>query len=698
MFGRSSSHTSDAYSIRAHLIVFALVLVLPIIGFAGFLVWRGAKAEQAQLLEDARQVADQAAIAIDRELTGMLATMQALATSPSIESGSFGAFHRQASSALRVKGAYVSLQDLAGRQIVNTRVPWGSDLPLDRAPEAGRAIVELRGPRISDVIVDPLGGEPAILVSVPVRNGDAVTHVLSMDVPASHWLRVLEENVIRPDWAADLVDRKNVFIARTRDHNQFAGRPSPEDLSSLSGLAGALTRVSVEGHSVYFAYHRSVLAGWLVGIGVPTDVVLAPWQRSLVFVTASGLALLGLSILMAIAFGARIARPMKQLANSAAQLGRGEKVEPLQTGLREVNDVGRNLAAASIGLRERSEALRKSEERYRLATEAFQGAVIDYDPKANHSERSPRHYEMLGEGPGAIPPTNEGWRERIHPEDREIFVKARNSIYEDGAPQYEAEYRVRHRSGSWVWVWHRALALRDENGAVRRVIGAVLDITARRHAEEHLKLLVNELNHRVKNTLATVQSIVTQTLRGAKSIDEARTSIEARLIALSSAHNILTRSNWEGASLCTIVAETLAPHRARWNDRISTEGPDIWVSPANAVAISMALYELATNAVKYGALTVESGRVHVGWAIEGEPGAQRARLVWTESGGPAVAVPARQGFGSRLIERSLAADLGGGAKLEYRPEGVVCTLIWPIDQNQSAEPAAYPVRPRIVAR
>ena len=156
-------------------------------------------------------------------------------------------------------------------------------------------------------------------------------------------------------------------------------------------------------------------------------------------------------------------------------------------------------------------------------------------------------------------------------------------------------------------------------------MGAVLDITARRHAEEHLKLLVNELNHRVKNTLATVQSIAAQTMRGARSLEEARASFEARLIALSSAHNVLTRRNWEGANLRTIVTEALEPYRVRWDDRLSMEGTDVWVSPSNAVAISMGLYELATNAAKYGALTVGTGRVHVAWTVEGEPGIE-ARL------------------------------------------------------------------------
>jgi PAS domain S-box-containing protein len=692
MPGRSPSTKplSGAYSIRAHLIVFALALVLPIIGFAGFLVWRGAQAEQEQVAEDASRVAALAAIAIDRELTGMLATLQALETSPSLESGDFFAFHRQASNALRLLGAHIILRDTSGRQLVNTRVPWGT--ALHDEPSADWNLAQLSRPYVSDFTREAVTGDPVVTVSVPVLEGDIVTHVLAMSVPALHWRGVLAENVVRPDWSGGLVDRKNVFIARLRGHEQYVGRPSPEDLRRVTAREGVLTRTNADGEPVLFAYRRSAFADWLVGIGIPTEVVQAPARRSLLFVLASGLGLLGLSVLTATAFGTRIARPLRLLSESAAALGRGELVNPLATGLREVNEVATNLSAASIGLRERSAALRKSEERYRLATEAFQGAVFDFDAVKNHSERTPRHYEMLGESPGVIPTPKEGWHDRIHPEDRRTFEEARRTMYEHGAPQYEAEYRVRHRNGSWIWVWHRALALRDEKGAVLRVVGAILDITARRHAEEHLKLLVNELNHRVKNTLATVQSIAAQTMRGARTLDEARASFEARLIALSSAHNVLTRRNWEGANLRTIVTEALEPYRVRWDDRLSMDGTDVWVSPSNAVAISMGLYELATNAAKYGALTVGTGRVHVSWTVEGEPGSRRARLVWIETGGPLVHVPERKGFGSRLIERSLAADLGGEARLEFRPEGVVCTLTWMLDVDRPGDTPAYPAR------
>ncbi|HEY8383811.1 MAG TPA: HWE histidine kinase domain-containing protein [Microvirga sp.] len=687
----TSARTSGVLSIRAHLIAFALALIVPIIGFAGFLVWRSAKAEEARVVEAARQVTDQATVAIDRELTGIIATAQALATSPLLPTGQFAAFHRQAAGALRIGGSHIAVRDGAGRTLLTTRLPWGGDLPADAPPDSDRQVITRLEPVVSGLLQDPATKRYFTAVNVPVFSSDTVTHVLELSVPADHWLRVLEQTLSRSNWSAGLIDRSNVFVARLRSHEHYVGTKTPDDLALLEGTSGVLQRTNVEGEPVLFAYRRSMLAGWLLGIGVPTDVVQEPWRRSLAIIVAAGLALFAASLVMAAAFGSRIARPLQRLSAAAAQLGRGEAVPPLVTGLAEVNEVGKTLAAAGATLRDRDAALRISEERYRLATEAFQGAVFDYDVAADHSNRTPRHAQLLGEEPGAIPAAKAGWQDRIHPEDRPHFEAARRRVYQEGAPQYEAEYRVRRRDGSWIWVWHRALALRGEGGAVRRVVGAVLDITARREAEEHQRLLIHELNHRVKNTLATVQSIAAQTLRGAASVGDARSAFEARLIALSRAHNILTRENWEGADLHDVVTEVLEPHRAQWEDRFRIEGPAVWVAPGNAVSIAMGMHELATNAAKYGALTSEAGHVHVRWTIEPGAAGERVRLVWAEAGGPGVAPPARRGFGSRLIERSLAADLGGEAHLDFRPEGLVCTLVWALD-GREAPVVSYPAR------
>lgn len=216
-----------------------------------------------------------------------------------------------------------------------------------------------------------------------------------------------------------------------------------------------------------------------------------------------------------------------------------------------------------------------------------------------------------------------------------------------------------------------------ENGLLKRLWGIQREITDRVRAEEQRTLLINELNHRVKNTLATVQSIASQTLRNAENMADAKAAFENRLIALARAHDVLTRENWEGADLHEIALQAVAPY-ANWpEDRLHLDGPSVRLQPRMALALSMVLQELATNAVKYGALSNDVGRIRIEWDVEQtEP--ERLLLRWEESDGPAVRPPSRRGFGSSLIERGLAQDLNGSARIAFPCTGVICTLDAPL--------------------
>jgi two-component sensor histidine kinase len=211
--------------------------------------------------------------------------------------------------------------------------------------------------------------------------------------------------------------------------------------------------------------------------------------------------------------------------------------------------------------------------------------------------------------------------------------------------------------------------------------GCNIDITDAKNAEEHLLLLIHELNHRVKNTLATVQSIAAQSLRGLEGAeaDAARAAFEARLLALARVHDVLTRESWEGAELSAVVADAIRPLESGDGraSRFRVTGPPLRLAPRLALSIAMALHELGTNAVKYGALSKEGGVVDIAWTVRRED-ETRLSLRWSERGGPPVKKPTRTGFGSRLIERSLARELAGEVALSYEPAGVVCTIEAPV--------------------
>ncbi|AWN44022.1 PAS domain-containing protein [Methylobacterium durans] len=223
----------------------------------------------------------------------------------------------------------------------------------------------------------------------------------------------------------------------------------------------------------------------------------------------------------------------------------------------------------------------------------------------------------------------------------------------------------------------------DASGKVTGIFVEGSDVTERVRGEEHQRLLINELNHRVKNTLATVQAIAHQTFRRDHS---AKTdTFEARLLALSKAHDLLTRESWEGAALPEIVDGAVDAFRRSDGARFQVGGPEVWLTPRVALALAMALHELGTNAAKYGALSIPSGRVLIHWTTSGES-PTHLLLRWEEQGGPPVVPPTRQGFGSRLIERMLASEMGGEVKLQYEPAGVVCTVEARLDSEPQARP------------
>ncbi len=251
--------------------------------------------------------------------------------------------------------------------------------------------------------------------------------------------------------------------------------------------------------------------------------------------------------------------------------------------------------------------------------------------------------------------------------------------------EFGSEFEMRHaRTGESRW--HRIIVTprRLENGAIVWD-GIQIDITDHKRAEEHLRLLINELNHRVKNTLATVQSLAAQSFRGIKArsasdLPAAYATFEARLFALARGHDVLTREHWEGASLGEIVSQAFAPYGDLSEDgsRIHVDGLDLRVAPATALSLSMALHELCTNAVKYGALGAADGRVHISWSAPTDAAGTRLAMRWEERGGPPVLPPSRKGFGSRLIEEGLARELNGVVRLIYEPAGLVCTIDVPL--------------------
>ncbi len=314
-------------------------------------------------------------------------------------------------------------------------------------------------------------------------------------------------------------------------------------------------------------------------------------------------------------------------------------------------------------------ALRETQERYRrifeqtsdlILTANLDQVINDCNPAAAHAV-------------GLTRETAAGRRisDFISPEDFERTTHMlRRKLEQGGTTRYDV--RVRGNGGEQLfWEINSGLTYGEDGQPIGlHVVGR--DITERKRAEEHQRLLINELNHRVKNTLAVVQSITHQTLRNGGADASVRTNLEGRLAALAAAHDLLTRENWTSASLREIVSDAVAPFCA--DARCTVEGPELRLNPKTAVSLALGIHELATNAAKYGALSTGTGRIAVSWRTE----ADRLQLEWRETGGPVVQPPTTRGFGTRLIERGLASELGGTVTLGFDPSGVVCRIDAPI--------------------
>jgi PAS domain S-box-containing protein len=270
------------------------------------------------------------------------------------------------------------------------------------------------------------------------------------------------------------------------------------------------------------------------------------------------------------------------------------------------------------------------------------------------------------------------WHAHVEPEDAEKPRRALAALLRDGLP-FEVSYRMTDGEGRQRWAYERAWAVRDAAGEIESIIGIVRDATSEKVALDHQRLVLREMNHRVKNTLATVVSIARQTAATAPDLDVFLESFNARVLAFSGAHDLLMQNAWTSVPLNEVISRTLAPYMQRDAQRIRVDGPIVLLPHDPSVALNLVFHELATNAVKYGALSKPAGQVSVTWALETWGGTGILDLRWEETGGPPVPANTRRGFGSRLIKRTLAV-LGGRAEVNLAPSGFDCWISLPLPE------------------
>ena len=689
-------------NLTVRLLLLVAVAILPALLIEAYNEYALRRTREAEVQSQAVRLGEQAAAELRQVIEGVQRVAVILAQVPLIGEAALGATPPEACSALlvRLRQEYpgqlsLGIANREGQLVCTTRgtptVARIRGAHFQRAIQTGQFVIGGYG--------ESGTGERFLSFAYPLRNGTGErlgAIVLGLDLT---WLAAhMRQRFGDVDAVVGLSDRDLTYLMRLPDDDtQLVGKPPPAPQRALAGLVGkgaieakgpdGVTRVAT-----FVPISMSPDAGekpdLIVAFGLSKDAAF----RSINAATRQGVMLLVTSLALALLaawIGGRyfVQRPVQRLLGAAVRWREGDYAARIGGASgSEFSKLGAAFDAMAERIAERTRALKASEDRFRSLANLVPAFVWFGDADGNIRFLNNRWYGYTGQ-------TSEealasGWADAVHPDDVQRTLSAWTAAHTRG-DLYEVEVRYRRYDGTYHWFLARAEPLRDEAGRITGWFGSSTDIDALKQAEEHRTLLINELNHRVKNTLTTVQSIALQSLR-APDPEQGRQAFEARLFALARTHDVLTRENWESASLRDIVLEAIRPYQQDGGERFNIEVSSLRIPPGMALPISMCLHELLTNAVKYGSLSVDAGRVAITWSVH-ETGLRcRLLLRWEETGGPLVTEPTRTGFGTRLIQRSLAQELGGEVEVRYAPMGVACLIDVPLTDvpSHAAQAAA----------
>ncbi|HEV2602078.1 MAG TPA: HWE histidine kinase domain-containing protein [Microvirga sp.] len=690
-------------SLTARLLLLVTLALIPALGIGAYNEYAQRHSREAQVKAQAVTLADQSRREIRQVVEGIQRVAVTLAQIPLIRDAAAGLASPQACADLLVdlRREYpgeldVGIANRNGEVVCTTRGigTYGriTGSHLRRAIDTGQFVVGGYGASRTEAFLS---------FAYPIRS--AAGETVGAIVPGLS-LRWLAEHMRQRFAAYDAVlamsDRDLTYLLRL-PHDEFnlVGKPAPPQGRGFVAMDGKgafevtgvdqVRRIAVI-ESLKISPDSASQPDLILAVGLSRDAAFSPINEA----TRKVLLLLGLGLVLALCAGVVsgryiVGRPVERLIEAAAQWREGDYGRRvLVAGGSEFARLGAAFNSMAERIEAREGELKAGEARFRSLANLVPAFVWFGDRDGNIHFLNDRWYEYTGQTPGEA--LLQGWSDVLHPGDRERTLEAWTRAIESG-DLFEIEAHYRRADGVYRWYLVRAQPLHDASGSITGWFGTNTDIDAIKRGEQHKALLVNELNHRVKNTLTTVQSIATQSIKADDPV-RGKQAFEARLLALSAAHNVLTRENWSSAALQDIIAEAIRPYESDEEPRFVIAGPAVRVAPSMALPMAMALHELATNAAKAGALSAPSGQVAITWEVADTDGSRRLRVRWQESGGPRVEEPVRRGFGSRLIERSLAKELGGEVRMRFEPAGLVCTFDVPL---RSRDPEGLADQPAV---
>jgi PAS domain S-box-containing protein len=506
----------------------------------------------------------------------------------------------------------------------------------------------------------------SIVIAVPVfgQNNTVVSGVAA-EVSVSFFIHAFDDTGMEKNWVAAVVDRNGHFVARSLESVRRVGTAARSELTVVARgteASGTFENVTLEGVLVSNSYQRSPLTNWTSVMAVPKAELAAPLQYALTYTSLVGFSALALSTLAATVMAARIAVPVTNLSRYASALAEGRIVEQEQYHITEIETVRTSLNQAMVKSARLATIVSSSGDA--IIGVGLDGKIQDWN-KAAERIFDYTVDEIIGKPNSTLVPNE------LQPE----FDAQRPQILAGEVVRAES-VRVT-KSGQKIDVEFVDAPIIDSFGNIAGYSTTIRDISERISAGHHRQLLMQELAHRTKNQLAIIQSIAQQTKRNATTLEDFISAFNGRIQGLAASHDILAKQQWKAIPLRELVKSQIGVLVSEVEKMVAISGPDIALTAAHAESLGLALHELTTNSLKYGALSVVDGQVSVSWHVTNASEPLQVFFEWQESGGPKIKKrPAREGFGSKVLNTITAVSLGGEAQTEFRTVGLYWRVAW----------------------
>lgn len=505
-----------------------------------------------------------------------------------------------------------------------------------------------------------------VIIAVPIFGQDnTVVSGLAAKVSVSYFNHAFVDNGMSKKWVAAVVDRTGHFVARSLDAETRVGTAARPELAAIARsekTSGTFENVTLEGTLVLNSFQRSLLTDWSVVIAVPKDELEEPLQHVLIYTLFGGLSALTLSLLAATTMAAKITTPIANLCRYAHALAEGRKVEPEKYHITEIESVRTSLNQTMAKSARLAAILSSSTDA--IFSVGLDGYIEEWNTEAEN---------MFGYLKGEI----------VGKPNSILVPKDLLSEFDAQRPKILSGQVVRAESVRLTKVGRRIdIEFVDAPiiNSFDKIVGystTMHDIGERKAMSEHQLLLMRELTHRSKNQLAIIQSIAQQTKRNSSTFEDFIPIFNGRIQGLAASHDILAKQQWKSIPLEELVRSQIGVLIVGADKFVDISGPNIALTAVHAESLGLALHELTTNSLKYGALSIMKGRVSVSWRFINVTEPLQVQFEWLEIGGPKIKkTPSREGFGSKVLNTITPVSLGGEAKIEHRSHGLYWTVIW----------------------